>query len=218
MYFPSDEYRSCVSIPFKFNAVRIYGVSLHPTIFEISISCTVIEDARTPAVVESKSEEGMQRLNFWMESILTDVVIVDVNSDLFTDLAGSVDNTVMYCPGPPTDHLLVELLHSKITSITAGMFDIHCVTIKSTDTHGIETSFRPIDGYELPGVGYIAEEVMHPVPWWQRDTIEICEFAKGAVLEDELFNHFSDFFSPKKPEADIIIFRTNPDDDEDGQI
>lgn len=216
MHFPTDEHRSSILYPFEFNAIRVHGATLHPTTFYIKVSLSPAHPLkRKPSVIEKMSEEGLQRLHFWKDTILEDIVIMDINSDIFGSMVMSVDNTTMFCPTTPTDHLLVELLHAKISSITKGFFDIHGITLSSTDTHYIEIAFRNNDGYMLPGISYFPEKALHNKPWWERDTIEVCEFAKGAVVEDELFNHFSDFFGkPKSEEADIIIFRADEDDDD----
>lgn len=214
MYFPDEQYRSSVILPYSFSAVRIFDSEMHPTEFDIKVCCTAaFEDKRTQTQIHEKSQEGMQRLNFWIDTILRNVVILDVDSPIFDSIVASVDNTSMFCPGPPTDHMLVELLHSKISAITLGMFDIHAISITSSDTENVETSFRNVDGYQLPGISYFPEDTLHPAPWWTRDTIEVCEFAKGAVMEEDLFNHFSDFFG-KKEEADIIIFRADEGDED----
>lgn len=216
MHFPGDEFRTGVLYPMEFNAVRVHNSTLYSTTFEIKIALTPSHaDTREPHVIEEKSEEGMQRLNFWKETILDNILLVDINSDIFIDLASSADNTIMFCPGPPTDHMLIELLHAKVSAITKGLFDIHGLSISSSDTHYIETSFRKLDEYNLPDISYFPEVAIHPRPWWERDTIEVCEFPKGSILENDLFNHFSDFFGEK--EADIIIFRTDGKD-EDGPV
>ena len=194
-----------------FSAVRIYGATMYPARFSLKVSLTPAHhDKRTPAVIEEKSEEGLQRLTFWKDTILENCMMMDINSELLGSFVGAVDNNVMFCPGGPTDHLLVELLHSKICAILKGYFDIHAITLSSTDTHHIETSFRNNDGYVLPGIEYFPEEALHGAPWWERDTIEVCEFVKGAIVEEELYNHFSDYFGKK--EADIIIFRADDED------
>lgn len=213
MYFPDEQYRSSVILPYSFAAIRVFDSELHSTDFELKICCTAaFEDKRSQTKIHEKSQEGMQRLNFWVDTILRNVVMLDVDSPIFDSIVTSVDNTSMFCPGPPTDHMLVELLHSKISAITLGMFDIHAISITSSDTAGVETSFRAVDGYQLPGIGYFEADTLHKTPWWTRDTIEVCEFAKDAVVEGELYNHFSDFFG-KKEEADIIIFRAEDDED-----
>ena len=216
MYFPSDEYRSIVTIPFKFSAVRIFGRNMNPTELTAKLACTPAKsDERTPKKIEEASQEGMQRLTFWWDTIMDNVVIIDVQNEVIDNIVSSIENNVMFCPGLPSDHLIVELLHSKISAITKGFFDIHSISLRSEDTNGIETMFRNIDGYNLPGIEYFPSQALHLVPWWERDTIEVCEFVKDAVVEDELYNHFSDFFGSSKEEADIIIFRS---DDEDGQV
>jgi len=216
MYFPDEQYRSSVILPYEFSAVRVFGAELHPTTFKLKVCCTAAhEDKRTPAQIHEKSQEGMQRINFWIDTILSDMIILDVSSPVFDNIVSVADNTSLFSPGPPTDHMLVELLHSKLVAITKGMFDIHAISLTSSDTDNVETSFRDVDGHHLPGIEYFGTETLHPTPWWTRDTIEVCEFARGTVVEEELYNHFSDFFG-KKEEADIIIFRA--EDDEDGQV
>ncbi len=216
MYFPNEHYRSSVILPYKFSAVRVFESELHPTVFELKVCCTAAhEEKRTQAQIHEKSQEGMQRLNFWIDTILQNVIMLDVDSPVFDSIVSVADNSSLFSPGPPTDHMLVELLHSKMSAITLNMFDIHAISLTSSDTANVETSFRDVDGYHLPGIEYFEMDTLHPTPWWTRDTIEVCEFARGTVMEDELFNHFSDFFG-KKEEADIIIFRA--EDDEDGQV
>lgn len=213
MQFPGEEYKASVVLPHKFNAIRAFGGQLHSTSFELKIQCTPTDaEKRTLMLVEEKAHEAMQRLNFWWDTILTDCIMIDTSSEIFPDILGAVENTSMFCPGLPTDHLLVELLHAKLSAITKGMFDVHAISLTSSDTNYAETSYRKMDGYSLPGIEYFPDEALHKVPWWERDTIEVCEFAKGSILEDELYNHFSDFFGQEK-EADIIIFRQEDDED-----
>ena len=104
MYFPTDDHRSSVLYPMDFSAVRVYGTTLHPAEFSLRVSLTPAHyDKRTSAVIEEKSEEGLQRLTFWKDTILENCLMMDINSELLGSLVGAVDNNVMFCPGGPTD-------------------------------------------------------------------------------------------------------------------
>lgn len=213
MHFPTHKHNSFVVCPYVFSAIRVFDKTLVPTdiMLKISVSAsqTLTEENR-----EEKVEEGFKKLAFWTEAVLGNVIMIDVASEKFGDIATGINNTVMFVPGEPTDHLLVQLLHNKIVTITKGLFDVHSVSLTTSDTNNFETHFRSDGGYDLPGLEYFPGEVIHPVPWWQRPTIEVCEFPKGIDLGDKLMNEFADYMSMDGSEldgteADIIVLDDN---------
>lgn len=215
MNFPSDDYRFVTCIPFSFPAIRVIGRQLTSTTIYLDIYCSPAGAGSTVALQrqQEQASEGLKRLTFWFEAILSNSVLIDINTDTFAGLAETVENTILFSPALPTDTLLIELLHAKICAITKGFLKIHSLSFKADDTNGIETSFRSTDGYDLPDISYFPKKILHKVPWWDRDTIEVCEFLKGDILEENLYNRFSDFFEEdeSREQADIIVF--TPDDE-----
>lgn len=211
MYFPTHKHNSFVVCPYIFSAVRVFEKTLVPTDVMLKIAASASQMLDDTARQE-KVEEGFKKLAFWVEAVLSNSIIIDVASDKFGDIANGISNTVMFCPDNPTDHLLVQLLHSKIVAITRGLFDIHSISITTSDTNNFETHFRNDGGYDLPSVEYFPGEIIHDKPWWERPTIEVCEFPKGIDLEGKLMNEFSDYITidtGNGGEADIIVLDDN---------
>lgn len=226
MDYPTPEHESFVLIPHIFFATRIYeeeaGVPrLSATEITLKISCAPIETNTTPKDSGQRAIIGFQRLKTWLSAVLTDVVLINVNSDLFDNLQACVGNQLMYVPGQPDDAMLAVLLHSKISAITKDFLEVTNITLSATDTEHVERYYRRIDEYPLPGIEYFDAELIHDTPWWNRPTIDICEYAKeDTKTEQELFWHEHDplaeigkEYLKGDSEADIIAFDIWKSDD-----
>jgi hypothetical protein len=220
MDFPTDEHESYIIIPHTFTATRVYIEDnemprMTAATIELKISCSPLSDDETsPDEVGPRAVVGFQRLKVWLDAILHEVVLIDVNSELLESFQDVISNPLMYVPGQPDDSMLSVLLHSKISAITKNMLDIHAISLTASDTFGIERIYRNLlpDGVHLlPGIEYFDGDTLHDKPWWSRPTIDICEYQKeddeSIILfdSDPLAEIGKEYLTTGK-EADIIVF------------
>lgn len=220
MQFPSDEHESFISIPHTFSASRVYVEDEHSRIsaaeITINIACGPVDNDKMPLEERGKRAViGFQRLKVWLDAILNDVMLVDVNSELLETLVDGVVNYVMFIPGQPDDSMLAVLLHSKVFAITKGLLDIHSISLSASDTEGVVRYYRNLSKtYPLPGIEYLdsSEKPKHDTPWWGRPTLDICEFVEDDEENEIIRTEFDPLSEIGKEyltngeEADIIVF------------
>lgn len=221
MEYPSEEYKSFIVLPHTFSAIRVFdekevGAHLTATNITLKFSCTPTDET---ADASAKAMIGYQRLRAWLEAVMQNVIIIDVNSPMIGDLHGKASNLMMYTPGRTDDALLSVLFHSKASAITDGLLSIHSVWMVSTDTENTERYYRNIDGsYDLPGIEYFNDRIAtdgtlssNKRPWWSRSTVDICEYAQQDGEDvvwfeiDPLLDIGKDYLT-ESAEADIIVF------------
>jgi hypothetical protein len=223
MNFPSDEHESFIVIPHTFTATRVYAEEdvsrISPTIITLKIACGPIDDDSVPLKEQgTKAMVGFQRLKVWLGAIIDNVILIDVNSNMIDVLQDNVANTFMFIPGQPDDSMLSVLLHSKICAITHELLEIHSISLTATDTENVERYYRnlhPKKKYPLPGIEYIEPvnaDVVDEIPWWERATIDVCEYTKVEGEEEIVFGESDPLAEIGKEyltngeEADIIVF------------
>ena len=221
MEFPTEEYQTFVVLPHTFSAIRAYedneGMShLTATDITLKFSCTPLGDTTDNA---TKAMVGYQRLRTWLEAVLNQIIIINVNSSLIEVMLRSVSNMMLYTPGQPDDALLAMLFHSKASAITNDLLEIHSIWMSSTDTENTERYYRCLSGgYELPDISYYNDLPMNdelksinPIPWWERPTIDICEYVQSEDENvvwfevDPLLEIGKEYLTGDE-EADIIVF------------
>jgi len=227
MDFPSEQHESYIIIPHTFTASRVYIEDndmprITAASITLKIACSPLDndDLKTEDL-GNRAVIGFQRLKVWLDAILQEVILIDVNSELLESFQDVVSNMIMYVPGQTADSMLSILLHSKISAITRNMLDIHAVSLSASDTYGIERLYRnlhPNGEYPLPGIEYFDGDTHHDKPWWVRPTIDICEYQKDEEEDVILFDpdplaEIGKEYLTKGQEADIIVFDAWKKDD-----
>jgi len=224
MEFPTDDHESFITIPHTFSANRIYieddSSRISASTVTLKIACGPVDNDIMPLDERGKRAAiGFQRAKLWMEAILSDVILIDVNSQLLETVVDDTSNTVMFIPGQPDDSMLSVVLHAKLSAITKDLLDIYSISLSATDTENIERHYRnlhPARKYPLPGIEYISayESPVHDKPWWERPTIDVSEFSRDGEDGEELTLWFEDDplaeigkeYLTNGQEADIIVF------------
>lgn len=227
MEYPSNEYKSFLVIPHTFSAIRVFEdeekiTHMSATAITLKISCSPIDDGTmTPKEMGQKAIIGFQRLRAWLEAVLNNIIIIDAGSPIMEMMRKQVANLMLFTPGAADDSLLAVMFHSKAKSITADLMEIHSIIIASTDTENTERYYRCLDGnYELPGIEYYNDLPMNKdfiaindIPWWERQTIDICEYARLDNDDEQIICFETDPLSEigkeyliNDEEADIIVF------------
>lgn len=221
MEYPSEEHKAFIVLPHKFSAIRVFdepevGAHLTATDITLKFSCTPIDETHDAS---AKAMIGYQRLRAWLEAVMQNIIIIDVDSPMIGAIHGGVSNIMMYTPGRTDDALLTILLHSKASAITKDLLNIHTMWMTSTDTENSERYYRNTDNdYGLPGIEYFNDRInsddslsSNKRPWWQRSTVDICEYAQenGENVTwfdvDPLLDIGKEYLT-EATEADIIVF------------
>ena len=220
MQYPSEEHESFIVIPHTFTATRVY-IEEHDmprmtaATITLKIACGPLDedDKLTPEERGKRAVLGFQRLKVWLDAMLYEIVLIDVNSELMEPLQEGLSNMLMYVPGQPDDSMLSVLLHSKMTALTENMLNIYSVSLTASDTFGIERHYRNrSDNYPLPGIEYFDGDTAHDKPWWERSTVDICEYQKSedgetvVMFEIDPLADIGKEYLTKSKEADIIVF------------
>jgi len=219
--YPSEEYKSFIVLPHSFSAIRVFdekevGAHLTATTITLKFSCSPLDETSDAG---AKAMIGYQRLRTWLEAVMQNVIIIDVNSPMIGSMHNGVSNLMMYTPGRTDDALLAMLFHAKTSAITEGLLNIHSIWLVSTDTENSERYYRNSDGdYGLPGIEYFNERAANDGsvssnkrPWWNRATIDICEYAQENGEDvvwfevDPLLDIGKEYLT-EVSEADIIVF------------
>lgn len=192
-----------MTLSFDFSGIRIQEGQLTPVDWALSIDLVAtMKKNETKDSVEDLAGFTYQKIYFWLDTNLTDVVIVDVGNEDDLYIANLSSNIMMYCPGNPGDDTIIKLLHSKISKLAGKGLVVGGMRLKGSDT-SLEYTFDCHDGnYELPSTVpeyYTESTTRDEVPWWLRDDGFCFEFARPVAEEgtppipdEELFKDISD--------------------------
>lgn len=173
-----------------FSAVRVLNYRLSPVTFSVKLCCVPVSDSEQSLEHNShRAAVAFQLLQFWMREMLDGIVIVDPLSEMGEQMIYTCDNRLLFTPGSADDFTLVRLLHSKCSAIADHYIHIESLTLTSSDTFHSERYWSG-DRYALPGADYLKQPMVHALPWWQRRSIDICDYltkdleAHGESIED----------------------------------
>jgi len=183
MKISNSEVKNYMTMKFNFGGVRFYENMLNPVEWELSVNVVGVDvEGDTKNAIRELGSLAYQKIYFWLDSNLTNVVVCDVNEEMGFNVCNVVDNMMMYCPGEPTDDLIIQLLHAKLTSLAGKNLFIGEMTLSSTDTSASYTFCGPdkYQGQVLPKktADYVSYEALHKIPWWARDDGYCFEFLR----------------------------------------
>jgi len=185
--------RSYMKMEFAFSGIRIADKELIPVQWQLSATLVPIQKKKpTKESLPHDAEITYQRLYFWLETNLPNVIVVDADDNVGIAIATSVTNVMMVCPGAPYDEMIAELLHHKFTSLVDGHMAIGDITLKSSDTTAAFTFDCPDGAYELPGTvsEYLPYRSLHTLPWWARNDGYSFEFVMPDSIKDKTIEEF----------------------------
>lgn len=191
--------RSYMTFTFDFSGIRIQNGYLTPVDWELSVNLIVRSlKNKSKEETEFKASIIYQRLYFWLDSNLQSVAMIDVGNENDLYIANLSSNITMYCPGNPSDDLIIQLLHSKLTALTGSELQISEISLKASDT-SLQYTFDCLDGeYQLPlsTEEYYSEgRCRDEEPWWIRNDGFCFEFVRpenSEITDEEFFKDITD--------------------------
>jgi hypothetical protein len=192
--------KSHMTLEFAFVGIRVQGGVLTPVEWHLTADLVATEKkGRTKADVEYKASIAYQRLYFWLETNLPNILVVDVSNEDDLYLANLSANIAMYCPDNPGDDILIQLLHAKLSSLADNELVVGEMHLKGSDTSLKYTFDCPDADYTLPAAtaDYYPEAITRDeIPWWMRNDGFCFEFVKPEDSELTTEEFFKDIFDP----------------------
>lgn len=191
--------KSYMTLEYEFTGIRIQDSYLTPVDWKLTVN--LIAPARRGKSKESqelKLSNIYQRLYFWLDTNLPNIIIADVCSENDLILSNLSANIMMYCPGATGDDLVIQLLHSKLTALAGKDLIVGEMQLKGSDAT-LQYTFDCVDNeYSLPSTtkDYYPDGIAKDkLPWWKRNDGFCFEFIRPEETElsdEELFSGITD--------------------------
>lgn len=213
--------RSFMTMQHEFAGICLESGALFPNRWKISVDMVAYIKAGTSDAEIAEASRlatlAYQKIQFWLNTSLDNIMLIDVTNQDDCLLAMHVENPGMFIPNATlTDDRLAQLLHAKMAALSEGHLVIGKISITS-DQSALGYTFDPVDtGYTLPTTvsDYLTDTpTLHTTPWWHRNDgfcMEIPVGEDGKILvevEDPLI-HFDALVSEEtadKPSAPARI-------------
>lgn len=191
--------RSHMTLEYEFTGIRIFDESLIPVTWKLTANL-IAPQQKKGSRTEAEYNAGMayQRLYFWLETNLPNIMMVDTCNEIGVFIAGASANSMMYCPDEPVDEIIIQMLHSKLAALAGKTLVVGEMTLKGSDVTSVYNFDCPDNVYDLPQLvnEYVDGIVMHEKPWWTRNDGFSFEFVKPEEYEeistDEFFSGIED--------------------------
>lgn len=179
--------RSHMTMEYAFTGIRIQEGSLTPVDWVLSVELIAQEKkGKTKHDIEYDAGIVYQKILFWLEANMHNIVAVNTMNDDDMYIANLSSNIMFYCPGNPSDDMLIQLLHAKLTSLSSEDLIVGELELKGSDT-SIRYTFDCEDGnYTLPKQipeYFMDGPTLDDAPWWMRDDGFCFEFLKPDDLD-----------------------------------
>ncbi len=204
--------RSYMTLEYEFTGIRIHESYLTPVDWKLTVNLIApIRRKRSKEDFEEKLGMIYQKLYFWLDTNLPNIMIVDVSREDDLYIANLSSNIMMYCPGSSGDELVIQLLHSKLTALAKSELLVGEMQLKGSDATLQYTFDCPEGDYTMPATTgeYYTEGVARDInPWWTRNDGFCFEFIRPSETEISDEELFKDIMDPMN-EFDRIMNENN---------
>lgn len=188
--------KSHMSMDYDFTGIRLINGSLTPVDWNLSIDLVAI-DKKGSSDSDYNANLAYQKLFFWLETNLPNIIMVDVTNEEDLYLANLSSNIMLYCPCEPYDDVIVQLIHSKLSTLADGNLLVGEIRIKASDMT-VRYAYDATEiGYTLPDSTkeyYVEGKTRDSIPWWYRNDGFSFEFVRPEtdVPDEELYKDIVD--------------------------
>ena len=191
--------RSYMTLVYEFSGTRIQDGYLTPVDWKLTVNL-IAPEKKDRSKEDSEYKAGIiyQKIYFWLDTNLPNIIIVDVNNEDDLYIANLSSNIMMYCPGYTTDDVIIQLLHSKLAVLAGTDLIIGEMVLKANDLTLQYTFDCSKNEYLMPRKTseYYTEGVARDeIPWWSRNDGFCFEFIRPEGIEitdEELFKDIID--------------------------
>lgn len=186
--------RSYMALEYGFTGMRLQEGHLTPVDWTLTVNLiALLKKGKSKSETEYKASVIYQKLYFWLETNLPGIIFVDVSDEDDLYIANLSSNITMYCPGNPGDDMIIQLLHSKLSTLSGDELEVGEINLRGSDTSLQYTFDCSDDDYSLPATVaeyYTEGSTRDVMPWWARDDGFCFEFVRpeeSELTDEELF-------------------------------
>lgn len=173
----SDSY---ITHEFSLPVVSVLDGMLVSDIFEFSFEIWSLEESTNMSYM-TPSDIAYQKLCFWLNNCLHDLIIVSITDSTLDILQEFENKNIMVIHEYPSEENIIKIFHCKMSSIVNGPLQIGEMKLKIANKQITYSFSCPEMKYDLPSIEYIPEGIiMSELPWWFRGTSEIAD----VVIDD----------------------------------
>jgi hypothetical protein len=191
--------KSHMKLEYSFAGLRLQEGTLTPVEWTLLVDLVATgKKGKSRDEIENDANITYQRIYFWLETNLPNIIAVDVRNEDDLYIANLTTNIMMYCPDIPADDVLIQLLHAKISTLANPDLIVGEMHLKGSDTVLHHVFDCPDGAYSLPNTTkeyYTDGETRDKDPWWFRKDGFCFEFVKpdeNSQSDEELFSSIVD--------------------------
>lgn len=152
-----------LNVPFKI--IRLLEGRVEASNCDIELLLTVDNKDST-----NEAKTRLKAIKMWLESFLDGCVCYHTSTEMDTNLLTEISNHIMMCPDEPHDHVLLMLIHTKVSAIGGDDVLILSSSLVSDTSEGFSCSISGPAGDCLPSMEeWIGLRHFHKSPWWYRE-------------------------------------------------
>jgi len=191
--------KSHMTLEYSFTGIRVQDSALIPVDWTLSVDLVATgKKGKAKDEIEYEASVIYQKIYFWLDTNLPNIIMVDVGNEDDLYIANLTANIMMYCPDNPSDGLIIQLLHAKISSLASHGLIVGELHLKGNDS-SLHYTFDCADGnYLLPDTTeyYTEGTTRDKDPWWARNDGFCFEFVRPEGNEQTDEELFSDIVDP----------------------
>lgn len=188
-----------MSMEYDFTGIRLLNGTLAPVDWHISVDLVALEKkGKSIDDAEYNASIAYQKLFFWLDTNLPNMIAVDVSDENDLFLANLSSNIMMYCPSEPYDDVIAQLIHSKLCALADNSLLVGELRIKASDMT-VQYAYDATEvGYNLPVTTeeyYTEGKARDKEPWWMRNDGFSFEFIRPedtTISDEELYRGIID--------------------------
>jgi hypothetical protein len=133
-----------------------------------------------PAINPEKVHLHLNAMKMWLDKFVDGCVIYNPKNDIDMSWVHSLENITLMTPGEPRDHVLLTVLHAKLTSIASPAVAILRTEFQSDTGFGFAAALSgPCDEW-LPSVDeWLGQHRYMDQAWWNRDDASTLDVFAG---------------------------------------
>ena len=155
------------TVTFNFTGARIDKGAILPSAWEVSYDLVA-----RPGSSDEKVNIIISKLQYFFDTCMSNIVIVDIHDDISIDITNRTDNPFMLLPEAVSHEVIASLLYSKVTAIVgnemlvtgSGYFSTDSV-VSYTLTEVPDYFPKKVDEYIDP----LKMVSMYSDVWWERN-------------------------------------------------
>jgi hypothetical protein len=149
----------------NFRVMRLLDERLQ--ISDCQITCELSIAAGTAPKEIHRYLNGMK---CWLDNFVNGCIVCHADPDMDITWTRALDNNIMLSPGNPHDHLMLILLHAKLTAIGAPVIGVKRTEFMSDTGHGFACALTGDTDEWLPDVAeWVGQHRYFELPWWARN-------------------------------------------------